>query len=29
MGLVTNSAELDRMRAACRDAAKVLDFITP
>lgn len=29
MGLVTNSADLDRMRAACRDAAKILDFITP
>ena len=29
MGLVTNPAELDLMRAACRDAAKVLDFITP
>jgi methionyl aminopeptidase len=29
MGLVTNPADLDLMRAACRDAAKVLDFITP
>jgi methionyl aminopeptidase len=29
MGLVTNSTDLDRMRAACKDAAKVLDFIAP
>ena len=29
MGLVTNNADLDRMRAACQDAAKILDFITP
>lgn len=29
MGLVTNQADLDRMRAACKDAAKILDFITP
>ncbi|MEI6116907.1 MAG: type I methionyl aminopeptidase [Burkholderiales bacterium] len=29
MGLVTNSADLDRMRAACRDAAKILDFLAP
>ncbi|MEN9588921.1 MAG: map, partial [Pseudomonadota bacterium] len=29
MGLVTNPLELDLMRAACRDAAKVLDFIAP
>lgn len=29
MGLVTNPADLDRMRAACQDAAQVLDFITP
>ncbi|OZI49737.1 type I methionyl aminopeptidase [Bordetella genomosp. 4] len=29
MGLVTNPADLDKMRAACRDAAKILDFITP
>ncbi|MCC7225270.1 MAG: type I methionyl aminopeptidase [Burkholderiaceae bacterium] len=29
MGLVTNAADLDRMRAACRDAAKILDFLAP
>jgi methionyl aminopeptidase len=29
MGLVTNPTDLDRMRAACKDAARVLDFITP
>ncbi|CAM3988788.1 type I methionyl aminopeptidase [Bordetella tumbae] len=29
MGLVTNPADLDKMRAACQDAAKILDFITP
>jgi len=27
MGIVTDQAELDQMRAACRDAASVLDFI--
>jgi methionine aminopeptidase, type I len=29
MGLVTDPADLDKMRAACRDAARILDFITP
>jgi methionyl aminopeptidase len=29
MGLVTNQEDLDRMRAACKDAAKVLDYIAP
>jgi len=29
MGLVTNNDDLNKMRAACRDAAKVLDYITP
>lgn len=29
MGTVTDPADLDKMRAACRDAAKILDFITP
>ncbi len=29
MGLVTNATDLDRMRAACRDAAKILDFLAP
>ncbi len=29
MGLVTNAADLDKMRAACRDAAKILDFLAP
>ena len=29
MGLVTNAVDLDKMRAACRDAAKILDFLTP
>lgn len=29
MGIVTDPADLDKMRAACRDAAKILDFITP
>ena len=29
MALVTNAADLDRMRAACRDAAKILDFLAP
>lgn len=29
MVLVTNSTDLDKMRLACRDAAKILDFITP
>ena len=29
MKLVTDPAELDKMRAACRDAAKVLDYLTP
>lgn len=27
--IVTDPADLDKMRAACKDAAKVLDFITP
>jgi len=29
MPLVTDSKDLDQMRAACRDAAKVLDYLTP
>lgn len=29
MQLVTDPADLDKMRAACRDAAKVLDYLTP
>lgn len=29
MGTITNPADLAKMRAACQDAAKVLDFITP
>lgn len=29
MHLVTDPADLDKMRAACRDAAKVLDYLTP
>lgn len=29
MSLVTNPEDQEKMRAACRDAAKVLDFITP
>ncbi|RAP65610.1 type I methionyl aminopeptidase [Achromobacter sp. HZ01] len=29
MGTITNQADLAKMRAACQDAAKVLDFITP
>ena len=29
MPLVTDPADLDKMRAACRDAAKVLDYLTP
>jgi len=29
MGIVTDPADLDKMRAACRDAASILDFIAP
>ncbi|AGF46873.1 methionyl aminopeptidase [Candidatus Kinetoplastibacterium desouzaii TCC079E] len=29
MGIVTNPIDLDKMRAACQDAAKILDFIEP
>ena len=29
MGTITNPDDLNKMRAACQDAAKVLDFITP
>ncbi|KAF1326672.1 Methionine aminopeptidase, type i, partial [Globisporangium splendens] len=29
MGTITDPADLAKMRAACQDAAKVLDFITP
>ncbi|HEY7803027.1 MAG TPA: M24 family metallopeptidase, partial [Orrella sp.] len=29
MHVVTDPADLDKMRAACRDAAKVLDYLTP
>ncbi len=29
MGTITNQADLAKMRAACQDAAKILDFITP
>ena len=29
MPLVTDPSDLDKMRAACRDAAKVLDYLTP
>ena len=29
MKLVTDPADLDKMRAACRDAAKVLDYLAP
>lgn len=29
MGIVTDPADLAKMRAACQDAAKILDFITP
>lgn len=29
MHLVTDPADLNKMRAACRDAAKVLDYLTP
>ena len=29
MGLVTNKEDLDSMRLACQEAAKVLDYITP
>ena len=29
MPLVTDPHDLDKMRAACRDAAKVLDYLTP
>jgi len=29
MEIITETADLDKMRAACQDAARVLDFITP
>lgn len=29
MGIVTDQADLAKMRAACQDAAKILDFLTP
>lgn len=29
MPLVTEPQDLDKMRAACREAAKVLDYLTP
>jgi len=29
MGIVTNPADLDKMRAACQAAASILDYIGP
>ncbi|MDQ8032324.1 type I methionyl aminopeptidase [Bordetella genomosp. 1] len=29
MGIVTDPADLDKMRAACRDAARILDYLAP
>ncbi|HTK01946.1 MAG TPA: type I methionyl aminopeptidase, partial [Bordetella sp.] len=28
MGIVTDPADLDKMRLACQDAARVLDYLT-